>query len=108
MSKLEQLKMENARAMSELERLKMENARLRQKVEILEADLQNSITWSVEDFEYRASALENYDDRYCEIYDCDKFEEALLMMIRKHDAEVGITWHTIDFWLDEMCRKDAP
>ena len=94
--------------MNELEQLKMDNARLRDKVESLEATLQNSLTWTVDDFAYRASALENYDDRYCEIYDPDKFEEALKTMIRKHDAEMGITWDTIDFWLDEMCRRDTP
>jgi len=96
--------------MNELEQLKMDNARLRDKVESLEADLQNSVTWSVEDFAYRASELESYDDRIrlSEIYDPDKFEDALKTMIRKHDAGTGITWDTIDFWLDEMCRRDAP
>jgi len=90
---------------TELEQLKMENARLRDKVKSLEADLQNSVTWTVEDFEFRARMLESYDERFC-VYNRDKFEDALKTMFYNHDLDQGITWFTIDFWLDEMCRFD--
>ena len=57
------------------------------------------IYWSVEDFKSRA--VERDKDKYDE----SKFEEALDRMIDKHDATMGISWDTIDFYLDEMCLK---
>jgi hypothetical protein len=78
-----------------------------------------SIGWSVEDFIHRAFELENLSDentysdltienakKYLEKYDPDKFEDALYDMIRHHDAEIGITWDTVDCYLDEYCLKD--
>ena len=38
-----------------------------------------------------------------ELYDRNLFPKALDMMIGTHDANVGITWETIDFWL-EWCK----
>ena len=35
-----------------------------------------------------------------------KFEEALHTMIREHDAGLGITWITIDHYLNEYCIKE--
>jgi len=40
------------------------------------------------------------------IYDPDKFENALYEMMRRHDATIGITWDTVDYYLDEYCLKD--
>ena len=60
-----------------------------------------SIQWSIDDFETRANT--HFDpDRY----DPDKFQDALERMIDKHDANIGITWDTIDCYLDEHCLKD--
>jgi hypothetical protein len=33
------------------------------------------------------------------------FEEALYRMISKHDANFGITWGTVDYYLNEYCTK---
>ena len=44
--------------------------------------------------------------KYLKKYDADKFEDALYDMIRHHDAEIGITWDTIDTYLDNDCLKD--
>ena len=46
------------------------------------------IGWSVEDFKYQASKQEDPS-----IYDETKFQSALDIMINKHDANIGITWH---------------
>lgn len=59
---------------------------------------QACIVWSVEDFEHRANERDGE-------YDESKFENALEQMIHKHDATLGISWDTIDFWLDELCLK---
>ena len=61
------------------------------------------LTWSVEDFEAEAEILvgENWKD----IYDVSKFEYALFEMIDNHDAEWGINWSSIAFYLNEYCRK---
>jgi len=64
-----------------------------------------SISWSVEDFKGRAE--QNYGKTWETTYDESKFEESLHHMIRSHDPEIGITWDTIDYYLDEDCiRKD--
>lgn len=39
-------------------------------------------------------------------FDESKFEEALDRMIHKHDAEYGITWESIKYYLNEMCVKE--
>ena len=62
------------------------------------------VVWSIEDFKGRAIQLEGKDN-WQNIYDESKFQEALDTMIRKHDTEIGITWITVDFWLNELCLK---
>ena len=62
-----------------------------------------SIVWSVEDFKMRAKNKEK--SNWKKVYDKSKFKEALKMMINKHDAEIVITWETINYWLDEHCKK---
>ena len=93
-------------------------------LKMLQDKKETSITWTVEDFIYRAFQKE-YDDfndfmkmdninntsiedakKYLKKYDADKFEDALYDMIRHHDAEIGITWDTIDTYLDNDCLKD--
>ena len=62
------------------------------------------INWSTEDFEYLAIQKYGYDwEKY---YDFDKFEDALESMIHHHDAEYGICWETLKYYLDEMCKID--
>lgn len=77
-------------------------------IEKVQEHKNTSIQWSVEDFEQRAK--ENNDYRLIakqEIveYDKSKFEAALYNMICDHDANLGITWDTIDYYLDTYCRK---
>lgn len=59
--------------------------------------------WSIDDFELRAKDREVDQEP---IYDRAKFREALYCMINAHDADMGINWDTVDFWLDELCRLE--
>ena len=70
---------------------------------ILEDVRRTCVTWSVEDFEGRAE--ERKGENWRDFYDESKFEEALESMIHHHDAEYGITWDSVDYYLDEMCTK---
>jgi hypothetical protein len=72
-----------------------------------------SAQWSIEDFAEMACQKEgvyyNGEDPSTlkgklKIYDPDKFQAALENMIAHHDAEIGITWDTIDAYLDNDCR----
>ena len=70
------------------------------------------VYWSVEDFRGQAEQrweihLDDYPAATCwqDVYDENKFQEALNRMVDKHDAEIGITWDTFNFWLDELCLK---
>ena len=64
------------------------------------------IAWSTEDFKWAATTFGS-DENWEEVYDESKFEYALQRMIEKHEAEFGITWDTIDFYLDKYCRKEV-
>lgn len=86
-----------------------------------------AVWWSVEDFAgmaeqqfelmtcYSDNSPESVQERakrilstckdWKDYYDESKFEEALDQMIHKHDAEYGITWESIKFWLNELCVK---
>lgn len=63
-----------------------------------------SIRWTVEDFEMQAR--DRADDEWEDVYDRAEFEGALKIMIREHSADLGITWETVNTYLDEYCRKD--
>jgi len=81
-----------------------------------------SIRWSIDDFLQQALLAERVYEmdpnikknqismknahKYLKVYDPDKFQYALEMMIHKHDAGIGITWDTVDIYLDEYCLKD--
>jgi hypothetical protein len=65
---------------------------------------ERSITWSVEDFEGRAKDIEGED--WEKVYDKSGFQDALETMIRHHDCSHGITWDTIDYYLQKICRKN--
>ena len=60
-----------------------------------------SIRWSISDFKQQANNSENP-----EYYDLSKFPGALELMIEEHDADVGITWDTIQSYLDDHCLKE--
>lgn len=57
-----------------------------------------SIKWSVEDFLMRAK------DRLYLMTRQDA-QTALEEMISKHDAEHGICWQTLDFYIDKYCNE---
>jgi hypothetical protein len=72
--------------------------------------MRKAIYWSTADFELRAETnfeflKEYYSDEYKtfdsweQLYDKTKFPKMLKKMIKNHDATVGITWETIDFYL---------
>lgn len=63
---------------------------------------ERSVTWSVDDFTKRAEDLSGETWEF--IYNKNLFQEALESMIRQHDATIGITWDTIDVYLDN-CKK---
>lgn len=87
-----------------------------------------AVWWSVEDFagmaeeqfelmtyysenspksvQERAKRILSTCKNWKDYYDESKFEEALDSMIHKHDAEYGITWESVKFYLEEMCRKE--
>ena len=68
------------------------------------------IYWSVEDFENTADRLfcelqndnpkefENFTN-WEQFYDKTKFPQMLEQMIKNHDANEGITWQTIEFYV---------
>jgi len=76
---------------------------LSKAIEIAKDFQQRSIIWAVEDFESRAEDMEG--ENWREIYDEDKFENALTSMIHDHDCNYGITWDSVDHYLNSYCKK---
>lgn len=75
---------------------------------IVESDekLERSITWSVEDIRGRAEEqAEWFGQSIEERFDTSKFEVVLDQMIRKHDCNIGISWDTIDVFLDMYAKR---
>lgn len=72
--------------------------------DILRKKAKESISWSVDDFETMAINNCNGDDAWEQYYNKDMFESALEEMINHHDASMGITWNTIDHYLETYCR----
>lgn len=82
-----------------------------------------AVHWTIGDFLHKALDIEephllDPNIEYCDlsfeeggallrIYDSNKFKDALDDMISSHDAEHGITWDTIDFYLNDYCKKDT-
>ena len=86
---------------------------------------QACVVWSVEDFEGRAESrwesftkdIKDKDGKVLwkakfpnatkmeDVYDPEEFESALHNMVDNHDAELGITWDTVDIYLDDNCMK---
>jgi len=71
--------------------------------DLLREKAQESISWSVEDFECLAKQNCNDDDAWDQYYNKNMFESALHKMIEKHDASIGITWDTVDYYLETYC-----
>ena len=73
-----------------------------------------SIRWTVDDFLQQALQNESVFlpismvdvNKHLKKYDSKKFQNALERMIDNHDASIGITWDTIDAYLDTDCLID--
>ena len=67
-----------------------------------------TISWSTEDFESRATDLcqSTEEGTWDEVYDESKFADALDKIIDDHDANHGISWNTIDYYLDTYCKRN--
>lgn len=76
---------------------------LEAKIAELEEQLSRSITWCIADFEGQAVERETNGIL---LYDRSKFEDALSDMIRHHDATLGISWTTVDCYLDECAYSE--
>ena len=61
---------------------------------------------SPESVKVRAKRILSTCKDWKDYFDESKFEEALDRMIHKHDAEYGITWESIKYYLNEMCVKE--
>ena len=59
------------------------------------------VLWHIDDFEQQAQVAE--EPTGLMLFDRTKFQEVLESMIQHHDCNIGITWDTIDFYLDEYC-----
>ena len=80
---------------------------LKDAIKGLEYYVDKSITWTVEDFEQQAQVYEEQHDLPIGSYfDRSEFEHACETMISKHDANIGITWDTIDYYLGTHCIKE--
>lgn len=85
-----------------------------------------TITWTVDDVEWTARQEEIFQIEQAgnealaeqltsdsqlpipnehRIYDRTKFRETLHMMVDNHDANEGITWTTIESYLDDHCKR---
>ena len=72
--------------------------------DILSDEYKAFVIWSVEDFKWQAEQLKG--ENWRNFYDESKFEAALDSMIKNHDAEYGITWSSVNFYLNEMCINE--
>lgn len=66
--------------------------------------LQLAIIWTVDHFETRARKKEK--EAIGSIYNRKTFEDALVKMIQNHHREEGISWATVDYYLDLYCKID--
>ena len=64
-----------------------------------------AVRWCVEDFEQKASEVEEVEGFV--IYDRSKFSEALDCMIENHDCNWGISWETLEHYLDDYCLLEG-
>lgn len=72
-----------------------------QFIENIEEYKRNSIEWGIEDFESKAIEIEEEEGIK---YDRTIFKSALYTMIRDHDCNNGITWDTVEMYLNEYCK----
>ena len=71
--------------------------------DILDMLSTSCIRWDEDDFKSQA-ILATSDTEWEEYYNKNAFSHALTEMIRCHDASIGITWDTVDYYLDTYCK----
>jgi hypothetical protein len=75
----------------------MENTNYQEKYESLLKEFEQykkeSVKWSVEDFTWYEHDTYTINE--------EQAQEALERMIYKHDAELGINWTTIEYYIEE-------
>ena len=69
---------------------------------------EHAIIWEESDFEERAKETEELAAAVSKmkpkmIYDRKRFSYACKLMIQNHDCNNGITWETVDDYLDTYC-----
>lgn len=74
----------------------------------IDRDDEITITWSVDDFEQRATELEEDAETIFPLYDRTKFLPALKAMLHKHDYNIGIAWSEVEYYLNTMCLLPLP
>jgi hypothetical protein len=63
------------------------------------------IEWSTENFRERAELLAG--EFWKSIYDELKFEFALEKMARNYDPEIGVTYVTVETYLEDHCKHES-
>ncbi|MET3536769.1 hypothetical protein [Chryseobacterium limigenitum] len=65
--------------------------------------LETAIIWKAEHFEKKAKELEHKSSK--ELYDRSLLEKALYEMIKNHNRDEGISWSTVEYYLNAFCKK---
>ena len=65
--------------------------------------LETVLIWKEEHFEQKAKELE--DRAVHSLFDRNKFITALYEMINNHSRDEGISWSTVESYLNEFCMK---
>ena len=64
------------------------------------------IAWHEEDMEELAEHFEDAAEPEDKVkYDRSQIPHAMELMIDNHDASIGISYDTLEFYLDEYCRN---
>lgn len=68
-------------------------------------NLETSIIWTEQYFEEKALELERKAGHF--LFDRDKFTSALYQMIAAHDRQTGISWSTVEYYLNMLCKNNS-
>ena len=71
------------------------------------ANLETAIIWKVEHFEEKAKEIEKDKMAKQELFNRSAFEFALYEMIKNHTRSEGISWDTVEFYLNEFCLNKS-
>lgn len=80
---------------NQIQQLKSQLAKARSRHEQYQRE---SIKWGAEDFMHRAKEIGYTISRA-------KAQDSLEEMIRRHDCNHGITWETLDFYIQQNGKK---